>query len=1077
MATLVEDGFRRAPVDRVMHPFFRQSTGGFAREEGGHCRQQQAHRQTSLDPSVHAAAPQTTLDDTEPEPSNMTLQPDLTYVQHDGTREADSEDIDLNIDRRKRRKITPTSPSADSTKVEPRSWIEELEQAASERASHSNQTRVTSVDDAPSHQVKEGGVDLTNKPHAVSPTTPPATPHNTAIDLELADGTEGQQTTPDAMAKRAGSTLVSASKRKKNNVAPKSSPRRNTRQTRNLTFKNGRLASSLILKLPYKDSAKDSAAFGEKIDAILQGPQKKKDTAHEDQSLSPKQDKKPAASSKTLHPFFMGKAAPKQQAAPEIATGTESTDSTQHDVKPQPSAAKPWSDLGFGSTKQSRAKDVSASSISAPWPPLELQSVGTAQPSTASQSEIRLPIQLKHKSEVVRVSLDDSILDEFADGLTRRLSPSTSLVLPSQWRTNGKQLFSELHVEEAAFDEQAALTGLQERILRGQSSFDRGLPAGPLDWVHEYAPKRAAEVLQPECNDLRSWLEQLKVHHVQSKLSNRGSDKTRPKKKRPKKRASDLDDFLVPSDDEDDSQAPVKNATIICGPSGCGKTASVFAVAQELDFEVFEIHSGMRRTAKDIFDRVGDMTHNHLVQTKTSASRSRASSVLSDAHETADEAPQPDPKQKSLAAFVGKKLLQNNDTEPRLSDVKKDSQRQSLILLEEVDVLFEEDKTFWSGVQTLIATSKRPIILTCNSLDEIPMAEIEVAAVLHYSAPAVHQAVEHLVHLAACEGHLIEREALRTLYLSRGQDLRAALTDLNFWCQMTVGSTMGGLDWMYHDRNSASDDISNGSRRIVSKGTFQDALHLVPDQSPGEEELLAFAQSSLDVSIIQWEENRPWLSFEVDAERRLHQLQQTDNFSDYRSCMDLFDDSVHPLLSSAISKLHPSIDRPVNRKSLTEFILRRPNVESIRPKNLSDALEPLVEDLRTFPPPTGRTAPSLDGLSTTIATDIAPYIRHIVLVDEQIERQRQEIDASSQGTGRLRKTRRARAALEGGNVANTRVERWFPKDLDFVAVMATGGQWYTSVPLDVVRPVLSRESTATTVVTDVAGSVDTPMME
>jgi hypothetical protein len=40
--------------------------------------------------------------------------------------------------------------------------------------------------------------------------------------------------------------------------------------------------------------------------------------------------------------------------------------------------------------------------------------------------------------------------------------------------------------------------------------------------------------------------------------------------------------------------------------------------------------------------------------------------------------------------------------------------RQSLILIDECDILFNEENTFWPAVIALIRDSRRPVVLICN---------------------------------------------------------------------------------------------------------------------------------------------------------------------------------------------------------------------------------------------------------------------------------------------------------------------------------------------------------------------------
>lgn len=449
-------------------------------------------------------------------------------------------------------------------------------------------------------------------------------------------------------------------------------------------------------------------------------------------------------------------------------------------------------------------------------------------------------------------------------------------------------------------------------ISSSLSAFDRS-QCETANWVQKYAPTSAVEVLQygREAFLLKDWLQALMVQTVDT--GSNEAEKPKPGLKAKgagrKKRRKRLDGFIVSSEDEDyelhelsdeeDNWAPsgsrgilrktvvrsgslskgkdcdkTANTLIISGPHGCGKTAAVYAVAKELDFEIFEINPSSRRSGKDVLEKIGDMTRNHHVQHQSAskpddqdsdAEDEVAKDIKSGKQSTmgaffkpkpAGAKPKPKPKQPAKPAVRG---VQNDV-------IKKEpakSQKQSLILLEEIDILYDEDKQFWTTVVGLIAQSKRPFIMTCNDETLVPLHTLRLHGIFRLSPSPRDLAVDRLVLIAANEGHALTRQSVEQLYDSRNGDLRAATMDLQYWCQMGVGDRRGGFDWFYPRWPKGVDlDENKEIVRVISQGTYQPGMNLLtrdtvadPKLTPRlvEDDILDQGWKSWGVDVGEWQ--------------------------------------------------------------------------------------------------------------------------------------------------------------------------------------------------------------------------------
>ncbi|KAK4997719.1 hypothetical protein LTR66_002916 [Elasticomyces elasticus] len=1021
----------------------------------------------------------------------------------------------------------------------------------------------------------------------------------------------------------------------------------------------------LIVICRYGTDNTTRLTFGRRIEQIQDGT-----ITYREHSALPA-PAKPQGPPKPTHPFFMGNPRHDQSENQEATRLGASVQPGQfHSPGHKTSAITPGklrlkvfasradnapnsgSELAFGVARD-RMMVKHPGAKEAPWPTRDathvrgdIDRLALLKPSIPSNAFLEHAIPMsrrKGKAKMNAVSDTEDILSRFSkhmDSGPRKaprpdgyFDPPTTLRTPERLLTTGidiqRMVRKQVHAPLCLSSSDSDLTGLDvlgslersstaihplihdmyEGIATTLTNYDQG-KSEPCAWTHKYSPTRSSHVLQSgkEVKLLRDWMHALTIVTVEGSGMKGPKLEVKKVKKKRRKRAEDLDDFLV-SDDElvyntDELSEPenavelshvkgsqkrsvmqmsgtdtgkVTNAVLLSGPHGCGKTAAVYAVAKELGFEIFEINSGSRRSGKDVLDRIGNMTGNHLVQQhKVDAGTSSADEDLYKISSAFAEDLKSG-RQGTMKGFFGassttkpSKVTQRSkkardvttlgEASNTIKAKKPRNQKQSLILLEEVDILFEEDKQFWMTVLTLITSSKRPVVMTCNDESLVPLEQLFLHAVFRFSSPPLDLATDYLLLMAAREGHLIEREAVTCLYQAKGHDLRASIMELNFHCQMAVGDPQGGLGWMFQRWPPGSGVDSQGrTLRVASIGTYQEGMgcfthDVLASQSETldvEEELLreAFHNWSIDpnealqdvgeVSVYALGENDAGHELSNRA-KLVAALERSEFQADCLSALDVYsfansphvqypqDSTIPPLpekvRSNYIERFPLLQTMPVNdygelganlaittnlllkrvhglsphsaAQQLHEDTLHHAIVEKNNPNkpynfsvstDFSTAFEPLSDvPINTVLPYPGPQVSILDGPLAAIATDVAPYVRSIVWFDLALEEQRLRLSnllSASSGNGkRLRTTRAAWSALEGGKRESTRRERWFPKALNMAAVLRTGGKEWPKCSVERVTASIDGVSESKSVSGSVGGvderrlSADTPVL-
>lgn len=288
-------------------------------------------------------------------------------------------------------------------------------------------------------------------------------------------------------------------------------------------------------------------------------------------------------------------------------------------------------------------------------------------------------------------------------------------------------------------------------------------------WSVKYRPKKrsqvAASAISLDSVDLLNWLkfrlQQLKKFAALQQLNEQ------------KKRKTALDGFIVDDkfDDYNEDTEMDENYTSFCliyGPPGCGKTSSVYAVGQELNTFVFEVNSSQKRSGKELLELLEGVGQSHLIHSRAT-----------------------------------------------------DQNQNSIILLDDVDVIYATEKTFWAGISKFANESRRPIVMTCTDMSLIPDSFLEEneVHVLEYKPAEADLHVDILYLIALSEGHYINNKRVLYDILSQNDnDLRRSIAHLQFWCQKGIGDRISGINWVISRQEIA--ERGELELRVISQGEY-----------------------------------------------------------------------------------------------------------------------------------------------------------------------------------------------------------------------------------------------------------------
>ncbi|XP_043970043.1 ATPase family AAA domain-containing protein 5b isoform X3 [Gambusia affinis] len=355
--------------------------------------------------------------------------------------------------------------------------------------------------------------------------------------------------------------------------------------------------------------------------------------------------------------------------------------------------------------------------------------------------------------------------------------------------------------------------------VQGDSCFEDVL------WTDKYVPQHSSEIIgnSASVNKLHSWLKNWKQRA--------DSDERRQMAERKQDENSDswdCGDFQGEAGLEEGGAEPLGKAMLLSGPPGVGKTAAVYACAQELGFKVFEVNCSSRRSGRHVLSQLKETTQSHLVEipgedplkpayfnnysANSCTPKSEAfpgklqlpKNIVSTSKKRAARNSSSRKFKAKPAAVTLARYFKMKTGKPKTEEVENSSAgcdqevphnkktATSLILFEEVDVVFEDDVGFLTAIKVFMTTTKRPVVLTTNdpSFKERFGCNLDEIA---FKTPPSANVCSYLQLVCLAENFQLPPDDASSLFRLACGDVRRSLLQLQLWVNSSSGSQGGAL--------------------------------------------------------------------------------------------------------------------------------------------------------------------------------------------------------------------------------------------------------------------------------------------